>query len=280
MKVLEAIATLKSKHRGKHPPNNNDSTTWIPSPKEFLFHGIMVLMLDILLIYYLAPAKSLICLILAGVLWAMTLEDYKTQEIDMRYCAIFFFTGVFVINGNPLFHIFLGLLAFFFLHDIHEAMAIVQETEENRVGEFHYQTSNGSMEDDAPAYIPLFTGTLMVVLLYYLLALPMPGFIEELVFLPFSNERMPLELWVVLLPFVGMAVYFYYRNKRAMKRGNDIIYRGFGDGDIYFFGTMIGILGFFFTLVVVFISMLPAYIQIHRRNHNRNRQDVGLRSER
>lgn len=134
-----------------------------------------------------------------------------------------------------------------------------------KIGEMTYHNPHPGVNiETAPAYIPMFTGALSVILLYYMLGLPVPENIYETVFAPITFIFIPWELWILPFVLACISVYFWYRNKKAMRNGDNIVYYGFGDGDVYFIGAMIGVLGFFLTLLTVFFSMFIAIIMLKR----------------
>ena len=230
-----------------------------------IVHTGIIFLLGVLFSYLFLPHYGQLAFVLAGVLWYMTWHDYVTQEIDIRWIAVFLIVGLAIHNQNPLFYLYVALMGFFLPHIIHEAAAKIVDAQEDE-GSFHYDgvqvARDGS--EKAPAYLPIFTATLMAVLAYYLLALPLPDSLYHLIFEPVRVTIMPASLWLLPLLCAGISFYFYRRNKRAMKAGKNILYRGFGDGDIYFFGAMAGTIGFFLTLLTVTLSMIPAWFILRR----------------
>ena len=57
------------------------------SIRNLLFHILAVLFLDMQFLYFLRPTYSIPCFFFAAILWAMTVEDYRTQLIDLRLVA-------------------------------------------------------------------------------------------------------------------------------------------------------------------------------------------------
>ena len=237
-------------------------------------HLFAVFLLDVLLIYYLMPAKVLLCIPLATALWWLTWEDYTKKEVDIRVCGIFFLIGLIIHRDTMLFNLYIGLLGFLIPHVIHEGLARI-EASSSAEGKMDYHNPYPEADiDKAPPYIPMFTGSLMVVLLYYLLGLPMSDSFYETVFAPMPIAVLPWMFWILPGFLALLSIYFWNRNKNALKNGNNVVYRGFGDGDIYFVGVMIGVLGFFTTLLTVFVSMFVALIMIRRWKNTKRREPI------
>lgn len=234
-------------------------------------HGFIILLIDILLVYYLAPAKALLCLGLSFGLWWMTWEDYIHREVDIRVCGIVFLTGLMIYqeNGSAVVHLYLGILGFLILHVLHEAFAIAEKAD-TKNGEIAYQAKKELDVNKAPAYLPIFIGSMILILGYYLLGLPLSQIVYFIVFSPFPDVSFPVLLWSIPFVFCLASLYFYKRNKKKMAQGYNIVYRGVGDGDIYFLGAMIGVLGFFLTFLTVFISLFPAGFFIRKWEKGRN----------
>lgn len=228
------------------------------------FHLTAVFVLDILLVYYLTPVKAVLCIGLAAALWWLAWEDYTKREVDIRVCAIFFILGLMVHQGSVLLHFYIGLLGFLIPHVIHEGMALIEKSDEDLGTMDYYNPTPDADIEKAPPYIPMFTGVLAVILGYYLLGLPISDYIMEIVFKPMPVSFVPLPFWILPLILLGLTLYFWMRNQKAMANGYNVIYRGFGDGDIYFIGAMIGILGFFLSLITVFFSLFIAGVMVHR----------------
>lgn len=226
---------------------------------NMLISGIAIFVFDILFIYFFNPENPIFCLTLAFILWHITVEDYREQMIDIRMIGLFFCVGLFCRGLYP-FYLFSGLTSFFLLHIAHELCAKVEKID--GWGDYHYATlSPGMSEDAAPPYIPFFSGSLAFVLTYYLLALPMPKGMEYALFAVPAFEDMAISwtLWLLPLVLFFISVGLHYRSRRLMETGHNIVYRGFGDGDIYFFGAAIGIFGFFVTLLSLCLSLIPVY---------------------
>ena len=225
----------------------------------------MVYLLGVLFSYLFLPQHGQLAFVLAGILWYMTWHDYCTQEIDIRWAGVFLVTGLALHTENPFFSLYVALMGFFLPHILHEATAKIVDAQ-GEEGSFHYDgvpvAKDGS--EKAPAYLPIFTLTLMAVLAYYLMVLPLPDSLYRLLFEPVRITVMPAFLWLLPLLCAGISFCFYRRNRRAMQAGKNVVYRGFGDGDIYFFGAMAGTLGFFLTLFTVTLSMIPAWFILHR----------------
>lgn len=253
---MSALEVTKTSRTMK---NHSDLSLWM--------HCGIVLLLDILLIYFFQPPNPLFALVFAVILWKITWEDYTRQTIDIRWLFLLFVISLFCRGTYPWFFIFSGISGFFVLHIIHELFVIKEKTENNECGDFHFAPiRSGLDESTAPAYVPFFVVSMSVLLLYYLLALPMPHLLEFSVFETpvFADMKMPWFFWCIPSVLAVISVGVRYRARRLMKKGYNLVYRGFGDGDIYFFGAMIGIFGLIFTLVTIFISLFPAYFASKR----------------
>lgn len=248
------MSALEAMKKSKIMKRSSEKTHW-------LLHCGAVLFLDVLLIYFFQPPNPLFTLAFAFVLWRIMWDDYKQQTIDVRWIGVLFTVGLFCRGTYPWVFIFMGVSGFFVLHIIHE-LSVIKEKSPEDCGDFRFTSiRSGLDENSAPAYVPFFVGSMSVLLLYYMLALPMPSFFEFSVFMPpvFADMQIPWYVWLFPMVLALFSVYLHYRAKRFMKEGYNLVYRGFGDGDIYFFGAMIGIFGLIFTLFTVFISLVPAY---------------------
>lgn len=265
MSAQEAMRTSKT--------TKNSSDGLMAHP---LTHCVIVFLLDVLLVYFLEPPNPLLALLLATILWHITWEDYRCQTIDIRWCGALFMVGLLCRGSHPLFYLYVGLIGFFIPHILHELFAkIEQPSEKQEQGSIHFVTEDSGLdENEAPAYVPLFVGALFVVLLYYLLALPMPKMAELAIFAPAVFADMPQipELWLIPLALAAISIGLHFRAKQIMKKGCNIVYRGFGDGDIYFFGAMIGVFGFILTILCVFLSLFPAFF-VNRRWRNSQKKE-------
>lgn len=253
MSALEAMKTSKTTKNLSEPATN----------KHIFLQCLAVFGLDVLFIYFFQPSNPLFALLLAMTLWQITREDYKHQTIDIRWVAVFFFIGLFCRGGSPWYYIYAGLLGFFIPHILHELFAATEKIPDRTVqGSIHFVPMSSDLdENEAPPYVPYFVGTLSLILFYYLLALPMSPQIEFTIFAHtvFADMVIPWQMWLIPLGLGLISVFLHYRARYFMKRGYNIVYRGFGDGDIYFLGAMIGIFGLFITLLTIFLSMFPAY---------------------
>ena len=228
------------------------------------WHILAVFLLDVLFIYFFEPKNPIYCALLAIIFWKLVWDDHNSTTIDLRYLALFFFLGLFIRNHGIVFSFYAGVTSFLILHAVHEAFALlVPAGPGTSEGEFHYQsTIPDCTEDDAPAYRPCFAGALFLVLSYYLVALPLPDTVLAILYAPMPYTKLPVFCWLVPFLFFLVAIYFYRRDHRAMKQGYHVVYRGFGDGDIYFIGASIGVFGFFLTLLTVTISLIFTWFQV------------------
>ena len=214
------------------------------------------------------PQNTLLCIGLSIALWYLTYQDYKYREVDIRVCGIVFFLGLIIHSDTFVLHFYIGLTCFLILHVIHEKLAKVVKIVET-VGEMTYYNPYPEADiDNAPAYIPMFTAVMAVILLYYMLGFPIPEVVYNSVFEPLSLSYIPWVLWLFPFILICFTVYYWNRNRKAIKNGNNIVYYGFGDGDVYFIGAMIGVMGFFFTLITVFGSLFIAIIMLKKWKNN------------
>lgn len=235
---------------------------------KYFMHFVAIISLNILLIYFLKIQLTLLSLPFAGLLWYMTWQDYKYREVDIRFCLILLIVGIYIKSSAPISSIYAGIMMFLVLHIIHEACAVIELTEHGVVGNFKYKFDcNKVSSDDAPAYIPIFIATMFVLFSYYMIGFPLSPVVENILFdtdfdIIFNQFRLIFIFPLILLTI--FSIYFYQRNHSAIKNGQNILYRGAGDGDIYFLGVMTAILGFFVTLTIVFFSTIPAYYFLRR----------------
>lgn len=224
----------------------------------FFVSCLAIFTLDVSFIYFFRPDNPLLCLALAFILWAITVEDYYHKTIDLRLIGVFFAIGL-LCRGFTVFYLFTGVTTFLLFHVIHEICAKRVKTDKT-------QSDDGEDEICAPPYIPFYVASLLLVLLYYLSGLPISPVAEQILFLPSVFDSMDLSLLIWFVPFFLflLSVLLHYRTKRLKARGYDLVYRGFGDGDIYFFGASIGVFGAFLNLFIVIISLVPAYYVIRR----------------
>lgn len=241
-------------------------TNKVKFPRAVL-HPLAVAIILLPLSYFFtshAPIQSIHVLGMAIVLWVMAWQDYKTQDIDLRWLGIFFLI-VLLAAPHPALTVYLTLVGFFIPHLIHEVTASVEPASRKGQGSFQFQGVTRPEEvGAAPPYLPLFLFILLLLLTYYMLALPMPDDVYFVVFAAIPEGFFPLWFWALPLVLGLLSLGFYFRNHRAMKQGKNIVYKGFGDGDIYFFGVMVGAFGFFLTLLTVFLSMFPAFFILRR----------------
>lgn len=234
-----------------------------------LGHFLVLFFLYVLFIDYLKPVSLLGTLFLAGLFWFMSYHDYKTREIDMRVLGVFFLLGIALRPWQMLFSLYLGITTFFILHILHELFAkIVPKTEEEPECGFHFQSDDPIItEDNAPGYMPTFLLGLILVLGIYTLRIPLPESVLLTVYQPVRYPVVPPAFWVLPLILFLISIGFYYRNHKAMLHGNNVVYRGFGDGDVYFIGASSGVFGFFTTLSAIFFSLIFAYFLMRRLRH-------------
>lgn len=228
---------------------------------------LAVLALDVMLTYYFRPPNPLMCLLLAILIWKVTVEDYKTQLIDVRLVLMIFLLGIMITSENRLGMIFEALVSFGLMHILHEATAKIVPVLPNVKPDFYYLSSHEAFNDDnAPPYVPCLTIALAVVLLYYLLVLPLPphaAMIAEqhtvILRLVSSYPTIPMTIVGVLLTICFI---FYLRNRQALKHNKAIVYKGLGDGDIYLLGAYMGLFGYPTMMAIIFVSTLPAWLQV------------------
>ena len=228
------------------------------------WHILAVFVLDVCFIYFFEPKNPVYCALLAMLFWKLVWDAHNSTTIDLRYLVIFCVLGLFIRNHGIALSFYAGVTSFLILHATHEAFALlVPVGPGTSEGEFHYKsTIPDCTEDDAPAYLPCFAGALFLVLSYYLVALPLPDTAFAMLYAPMPLAMLPAYCGIIPLVFFLVAIYFYRRDRRAMKQGYHVVYRGFGDGDIYFIGAAIGVFGFFLTLLTVTISLMFTYVQV------------------
>lgn len=234
----------------------------------YFMHFVAIMSLDAVLIYFLKIQHTLLSFVLAGLLWFMVLRDYKYQKVDIRFCLMIVAIGCYIKLPTSFSSVYAGIMMFLILHTIHESCAVIESTENGTFGSFKYKCDyNKISTDTAPAYIPIFIATMFVLFSYYMIGFPISPVIENILFNDDFDIIFNQYLPIFVLPLAVLsifAIYFYRRNHIAMKNGHNIVYRGAGDGDIYFIGSMTAILGFFVTLIIVFFSTIPAYYFINR----------------
>ena len=261
-----------SQEEATKAPISPGSTTEKKVP--WIVHILAVFFLGVLFSYLFMPHYAQLAFVLAGVLWYLTWHDWCRQEIDIRVAGLLLLVGLLVHGEHPLFYLYLACVGFLLPHLIQEAAAKVMEPgEEEEPGSFQYEGARG--EDGGsmvPAYLPIFTGTLAVILTYYMLVFPLPERLSSLLFDPVPYREIPGFLWLIPMVLLLLSYGFYRRNKKAMEKGRVVVYRGFGDGDIYFFGAMAGVFGFFLTLFTVSLSMVPAYLILRRCSRQDDRR--------
>jgi len=230
-------------------------------------HFFAIGFLNVLLIDYLSPSSTLAMWLCTTLFWMLIVIDYQSQEIDMRFLALFFLLGIGLKEGNPLFSLYLGLCSFFFLHILQEATARVKPSQS--IPGFHFESSYPELDEQhAPPYLPYFLAGLIPILLINTFRIPLPPEILRVLYLPIPYQGIPTVFWLLPLLLLAISLAFYRRNRRAMRHGKDIVYRGFGDGDAYFLGAAIGVFGFFVTLSAAFLSLLFAYFGLQKRLRN------------
>lgn len=225
----------------------------------FFISCLAIFALDVSFIYFFRPDNPLLCLALAFILWAITVEDYYHKTIDLRLIGVFFAIGL-LCRGFTVFYLFTGVTNFLLFHVIHEICAKrVFKTDKT-------QSDDEADEICAPPYIPFYVASLLLVFLYYLSGLPISPAAEQVLFLPSVFDLMDSSLLIWSVPFFLflLSVLLHYRARRLKARGYDLVYRGFGEGDIYFFGAAIGVFGAFLNLFIVIISLVPAYYVTRR----------------
>lgn len=227
-------------------------------------HFCAVGFLNILFIDYLEPAATAAMWLCTALFWLLIVMDYRSQEIDMRFLALFFLLGIGLKEGNPLFSLYFGLCGFFILHILQEAAARIKPSQD--IPAFHFESSYPELDEQhAPPYLPYFLAGLIPVLLINTFRIPLPAEILRILYLPVPYQSIPAIFWLLPLFLLLVSIGFYRRNQKAMRHGKDIVYRGFGDGDAYFLGASIGVFGFFVTLSAAFLSLLFAYFGLQKR---------------
>ena len=84
---------------------------------------------------------------------------------------------------------------------------------------------------------------------------------------PYTFFGIPLFLFL-------LSVGCYLRNRYAIKHGCNVVYRGLGDGDIYFLGMMVGVTGPFLVFGALTASLVPSAIQVWVRKRRLQRGKI------
>jgi len=238
------------------------------SIRDVLLHFSTILTLDVLLLYFLRPVHPIPCFFFAAIVWALTVEDYRTQLVDLRLVGAAAALGVLMRPDAVREIFFLSCLGFFLPHLLQEMSAkVVPIREEGEQARFHFESSHPAFtEDNAPPYLPCFIVGLAVSLAYYLLVLPIPSVfanVETTVLLSLSDVlKNPWFLFGIPVALFLLSLGFYLRNRYALQHQKNVVYRGLGDGDIYFLGMLTGAVGPFLVLAALVISLIPSSVQV------------------
>ena len=132
-------------------------------------HLAGIFVLDVLLIYFMKPESPLYALFLSILLWRISCEDLSGSKIDARLLFLLFLVGAFAYENAILTYLALcaaGSVSF----------CVFQ----------HFR----SPEQDQliKSYVPYDLAGLALILLYYLLALPMPDALYRAAFLPLADQ--------------------------------------------------------------------------------------------
>jgi membrane protein len=140
-------------------------------------------MLDVLLIYFMKPESPLYVLLLSILLWRISYEDLSSSKIDARLLLLLFLVGAFAYEN--------AILAYLALCAAGSVSFCVFQ---------HFC----SPEEDKPikSYIPYDLAGLALILLYYLLALPMPDALYRLAFLPLMDQTM----WIFGVDLISVCI--------------------------------------------------------------------------
>lgn len=237
------------------------------SIRDLFLHAVAILSLDVLLLYFLRPMHPIPCLFFAAAVWALTVEDYRTQLVDLRLVGAAAALGVLMRPDAVKEIFFLSCLGFFLPHLLQEMSAKAVPIQEGEQARFHFQSSHPAFtEDNAPPYLPCFCVGLAVSLAYYLLVLPIPPIfadVEMTVMLSLSDAlQNPFFLFGMPGFLFLLSLGFYFRNRYLLRHHKNIVYRGLGDGDIYFLGMLTGAAGPFLVLAALVISLIPSSFQV------------------
>ena len=146
-------------------------------------HLAGIFMLDVLLIYFMKPESPLYVLLLSILLWRISYEDLSSSKIDARLLLLLFLVGAFAYEN--------AILAYLALCAAGSVSFCVFQ---------HFC----SPEEDKPikSYIPYDLAGLALILLYYLLALPMPDALYRLAFLPLMDQTM----WIFGVDLISVCI--------------------------------------------------------------------------
>ena len=148
-----------------------------------LKHLAGIFVLDVLLIYFMKPENPLYALLLSILLWRISCEDLSGSRIDARLLFLLFLVGAFAYGK--------AILTYFALCAAGSVLFCVFQ---------HFR----SPEQDQPikSYVPYDLAGLALILLYYLLALPMPDALYRLAFLPLMDQTM----WILGVDLVSVSI--------------------------------------------------------------------------
>lgn len=191
-------------------------------------HLAGIFVLDVLLIYLMKPESPLYVLFLSILLWRISYADLSGIEIDARLLFLLFLIGAFVNEKAVLIYFVLcGMGAAVFY-----AFCYFRRAEQNQ---------------HTASYIPYDLAGLILVLLYYLLALPMPHWLYQLAFLPLEDQTM--RILGVEIVSVGIAVLFLGNHFK----GGDYRYKGL------FYGILFGLCNPLVSLISMLIGHFIRY---------------------
>ena len=189
-------------------------------------HLAGIFVLDVLLIYFTKPENPLYVLFLSFLLWRISYADLSGIGMDVKLLFLLFLAGAFIYEKAVLIYFLLcgmGAAAFYVFCRFHRA-------EQNQHTE---------------AYIPYDLAGLILVLLYYLLALPMPHWLYQLAFLPLEDQNM--RIFGVEIVSVSMAALFLRSHFKGDRRKG------------IFYGVLFGLCNPLVSLISMLIGHLIRY---------------------
>ena len=210
-----------------------------------LKHLAGIFVLDVLLIYFMKPESPLYALLLSILLWHISCEDLSGSKIDARLLFLLFLVGVFAYGK--------AILTYLALCAAGSVLFCVFQ---------HFR----SPEQDQPikSYIPYDLAGLSLILLYYLLALPMPDALYRLAFLPLMDQT----IWIlgVDLVSVSIAAFFLGSHFQGDRKRKGI-----------FYGVLFGLCNPFVSLTSMLIGHCLRYGKDRFEHSHKNRIDKNIK---